>query len=121
MTDTLDAKLGQDAPLEQFLAGALPPANAEDGATAWLALKFGPSMFGVFDAFTDEAGRDAHLNGQIAAALMANASALLSTTPNIEKVDLLAAKLRAKIRIAGITLIWDSISHNGSPIVEAER
>lgn len=60
---------------------------------AWFALKFGPSTFGVFDAFADEAGRQAHLNGQIAAALMANAAALLSTPPVIEKVDLLAAKL----------------------------
>ena len=89
----LDAKPGQEAALEKFLAGALSLANAEDGTTAWFALKFGPSTFGVFDAFANEAGRDAHLNGQIAAALMANAEDLLSTTPNIEKVDLLAAKL----------------------------
>ncbi len=56
-------------------------------------MKFGPSAFGVFDAFANEAGRQAHLNGQIAAALMANAAALFSTPPVIEKIDLLAAKL----------------------------
>jgi quinol monooxygenase YgiN len=89
----LEAKPGQEAAVADFLAGALPLANAESGTTAWFALKFGPSTFGVFDAFADEAGRQAHLHGPIAAALMANAEALLSAPPNIEKIDLLAAKL----------------------------
>ena len=89
----LEAKPGQEAAVADFLAGALPLANAESGTTAWFALKFGPSTFGVFDAFADEAGRQAHLHGPIAAALMANAGALLSAPPNIEKIDLLAAKL----------------------------
>ena len=89
----LESKPGQKAAVADFLAGALPLANAESGTTAWFALKFGPSTFGVVDAFADEAGRQAHLNGQIAAALMANAAALFSTSPVIEKVDLLAAKL----------------------------
>ncbi len=90
----LEAKPGQEAAVADFLAGALPLANAETGTTAWFALKFGPSTFGVFDAFEDESGRDAHLNGPIAAALMANAAALLSEAPKIERVDLLAVKLR---------------------------
>ena len=89
----LEAKPGQEAAVADFLAGALPLANAESGTTAWFALKFGPSTFGVFDAFQDEAGRQAHLAGPIAAALMANAAALLSEAPKIERVDLLAAKL----------------------------
>lgn len=89
----LEAKPGKEAAVADFLAGALPLANAESGTTAWFALKFGPSTFGVFDAFADEAGREAHLHGAIAAALMANAAALFSTPPNIEKIDLLAAKL----------------------------
>lgn len=89
----LEAKPGQERAVAEFLAGALPLANAESGTTAWFALKFGPSTFGVFDAFADEAGRQAHLDGPIAAALMANAAALLSAPPNIEKIDLLAAKL----------------------------
>ncbi len=89
----LEAKPGQEAAVAAFLAGALPLANAESGTTAWFALKFGPSTFGVFDAFADEAGRQAHLNGQIAAALMKNASALLAEMPKIEQVELLAAKL----------------------------
>ena len=89
----LEAKPGQEAAVADFLAGALPLANAESGTTAWFALKFGPSTFGVFDAFEDEDGRSAHLNGPIAAALMANAAALLSEEPKIERVDLLAVKL----------------------------
>jgi quinol monooxygenase YgiN len=89
----LEAKPGQEGALAAFLASALPLANAESGTVTWFALKFGPSTFGVFDTFADEEGRQAHLRGQIAAALMANAAALLSTPPNIEKVDLLAAKL----------------------------
>ena len=71
----------------------MPLANAESGTTSWFALRFGPSTFGVFDTFADEAGRQAHLNGPIAAALMANAAALLSSPPKIEQVDLLAVKL----------------------------
>ena len=89
----LEARPGKEAAVADFLAGALPLANAESGTTAWFALKFGPSTFGVFDAFQDEAGRTAHLNGPIAAALMANAASLLSEAPKIERVDLLAAKL----------------------------
>jgi quinol monooxygenase YgiN len=89
----LEAKPGQETAVADFLAGALPLANAETGTTSWFALRFGPSTFGIFDTFADEDGRQAHLSGPIAAALMANASALLSSPPSIEKVDLLAAKL----------------------------
>lgn len=89
----LEAKPGQEAAVADFLAGALPLANAELGTVAWFALQFGPSTFGVFDAFADEEGRQAHLRGPIAAALMANAATLLRTPPSIEKVDLLASKL----------------------------
>ena len=89
----LEAKPGQEAAVAAFLASALPLANAELGTVAWFALQFGRSTFGIFDAFADEEGRQAHLRGPIAAALMANAAALLSTPPTIEKIDLLAAKL----------------------------
>jgi quinol monooxygenase YgiN len=89
----LEARPGKEAAVADFLAGALALANAEARTTAWFALKFGPSTFGVFDAFADEAGRQAHLEGPIAAALMANAPALLSEAPRIERIDLLAAKL----------------------------
>ena len=89
----LEAKPGKEAAVEAFLKGGLALANQEPATTAWFALKIGPSTFGIFDAFPDNTGRNAHLNGPIAAALMANASALLSSPPSIEKVDVLAAKM----------------------------
>ena len=89
----LEAKPGKEAAVADFLAGALPLANAESGTTAWFALKFGPSTFGIFDTFADESGRQAHLGGPIAAVQIARAAALLSAPPTIEKIDLLAAKL----------------------------
>ena len=89
----LEAKPGKEAAVEAFLKGGLALANQEPATTAWFALKIGPSTFGIFDAFPDDTGRSAHLNGPIAAALMANASALLSSPPSIEKVDVLAAKM----------------------------
>ena len=89
----LEAKPGQEAALKAFLESALPLAQNEMTTPVWFALQFGPSTFGIFDAFTDEAGRQAHLEGPIAAALMAKAGELLATPPAIERVDLLAAKL----------------------------
>lgn len=89
----LEAKPGKEAAVADFLAGALPLANAESGTTAWFALRFGPATFGIFDVFQDEAGREAHLAGPIAAALMANADTLLNEAPKIERVNVLAAKL----------------------------
>jgi quinol monooxygenase YgiN len=89
----LEAKSGKQAEVEAFLRGGLPLAVAEPATTAWFALRMGPSTFGIFDAFPDEAGRQAHLTGPIAAALMAKASDLLAEPPAIEKVDVLAAKL----------------------------
>jgi quinol monooxygenase YgiN len=89
----LKAKPGKEAEVESFLKSGLPLAEAEPATTAWFAVKFGPSTFGIFDAFPDDAGRQAHLSGRIAAALMAKAPDLLSEPPSIEKVDVLAAKL----------------------------
>jgi quinol monooxygenase YgiN len=88
----LQAKPGKESELSQFLKAGLPLARDEPQTTVWYALQFGPSTFGIFDAFEAESGREAHLNGRIAAALMAKASDLLAEAPKIEKVDLLAAK-----------------------------
>ena len=88
----LEAKPGKEAELEAFLKSALPLAQAEDGTTLWFALKIGPSTFGIFDTFRNEAGRKAHLDGPIAAALMAKADELLSQPPTLEMVELLAEK-----------------------------
>ncbi len=89
----LQAKPGKEAEVAQLLTSALPLANAESATTVWFALKLGPSTFGIFDAFADDAGRQAHLAGQIAAALMAKAPELLAQPPTIEPADVLAAKL----------------------------
>ena len=88
-----EAKPGKEAQVEAFLMQGLELARQEATTLAWFALRIGPSTFGVFDAFADEAGRQAHLNGPIAQALMAQAPDLLSSPPVIERVDLLGAKL----------------------------
>lgn len=88
----LEAKAGKEQELAEFVKSALPLALAETGTVNWYGLQIGPSTFGIFDTFESEEARDAHLSGQIAAALMAKAPELLATDPVIEKVDLLAVK-----------------------------
>jgi quinol monooxygenase YgiN len=90
---TLQAKPGKEADVEAFLRSGQQIVEGEPATTAWFAIRMGESTFGIFDAFPDDAGRDAHLNGDVAAALMANADELLSEPPRIEKVDVLAEKL----------------------------
>jgi Uncharacterized conserved protein len=89
----LQAKPGKEDAVASFLESALALANQETTTPVWFALRLGQSTFGIFDAFADETGRSAHLAGPIAAALMANAAELLSEPPQIEHVDVLAAKL----------------------------
>ena len=88
----VEAKAGKEEEVLAFLKSALPLANGEVDTVRWYALRLGPSTFGIFDTFETTEGRNAHLNGQIAAALMANASKLLSKEPIIEMVDLIAVK-----------------------------
>ena len=90
---TLEAKPGREDELATFLAGALPLVQEEPETTAWFAIRLGPARFGIFDAFPSDAGRDAHLAGQVAAALMQAAPQLLAADPTIEKIDVLAEKL----------------------------
>jgi quinol monooxygenase YgiN len=90
----VEAKAGKEDEVARFLAGALPLAQSEPETITWFAIRFGPSTFGIFDAFADEAGRQAHLSGAIAAALMEKAPELLAKAPVIEKIDVLAAKLK---------------------------
>jgi quinol monooxygenase YgiN len=89
----LEAKPGKEADVEKFLKDGLAIVQQEPATVAWFAIRMGPKTFGIFDAFPDEAGRQAHLNGKVAAALMARASELLAEPPKIEKIDVLAAKL----------------------------
>lgn len=88
----LEAKPGKEKEVADFIQGALPLAMEEPDTISWYAIQMGPSTFGIFDTFNNEEGRKAHLAGKIAAALMANASALLAKDPVIEQVDILAAK-----------------------------
>ena len=88
----LEAKPGKEQEVEEFLKSAQPLAAREPGTTTWYALKLGPNKFGIFDTFKQEEGRDAHLNGEIAKALMSKAGELLAKPPQIEKLDILAAK-----------------------------
>jgi len=89
----LEAKPGKEAEVAAFLMQGLELAQQEPRTPVWFALRIGSSTFGVFDAFADEAGRQAHLNGPIAQALMAQAPNLLSSPPVIERVEVLGAKL----------------------------
>lgn len=89
----LHAKPGKENEVAAFLEGALPLADQEAGTPVWFALRLGPSTFGIFDAFADDSARHAHLAGPIAAALMARAPELLAEPPQIEQVEVLAAKL----------------------------
>jgi len=88
----VETKPGKEEEVLAFLKSALPLAEAEPDTVRWYALQLGPSTFGIFDTFATEEGRQAHIGGPIAAALMANASALLATDPIIEMVSLIAVK-----------------------------
>ena len=89
----MKAKPGKEAEVEAFLKSALALANEEAGTIVWFAFKLSPSMFGIFDAFANDADRDEHLAGPIASTLMAKAADLLAEPPIIEKIDVLAAKV----------------------------
>ena len=88
----LEAKPGKENELEAFLKSAQPLAAREAGTTTWYAVKLGPAKFGIFDTFRDEAGRNAHLSGEIAKALFARADELLAKSPQVEKLEILASK-----------------------------
>ena len=89
----LEAKPNKEQEVADFLKQGLQLANQETTTPLWFALRLGPSTFAIFDAFNDEAGRQAHLNGPIAKALMANAPNLLAAAPVIERMEVLGVKL----------------------------
>ena len=89
----LKAKPGREADVESFLEGGQSIVEGEPDTTAWFAIRFGGSEFGIFDVFPDEDGRQAHLNGDVAKALFAQADDLLAESPGIEQIDVVAAKL----------------------------
>jgi quinol monooxygenase YgiN len=89
----LVAKPGKEEEVASFLASALPLAEGEAQTVVWFAIRLSKSEFGIFDSFASDSGRQAHLNGPIAKALMAKAGELLAEPPKIDPVDVLAAKL----------------------------
>src|ERR1700720_3546165 len=88
----LEAKPGKEKEVAEFLKSAVPVVDAEPGTVSWFAIQEGPSSFAIFDTFDDEAAREAHLNGRVAAALMEKAGDLLAKPPTIHKLDILADK-----------------------------
>jgi quinol monooxygenase YgiN len=86
---TLQARAGKESDAEAFLKSAQPLALGEKGTLKWYAIKLGQGKFGIFDTFANEAGRNAHLNGDIAKALGARASELFAGPPQVEKVEVL--------------------------------
>jgi len=89
----LEAKPGKESAVEEFLRGGLTLVQQEPATSTWYAIKLGPSTYGIFDTFQDDVGRQAHLTGRVAAALMAKAPELFAQPPAIEKAEILAAKL----------------------------
>jgi quinol monooxygenase YgiN len=89
---TLEAKPEKADDVEAFLESARSMAEQEEKTSTWFALRFDETTFGIFDTFPDEDGRQAHLDGDIAAELLANADELLASEPEIEEVEVLAAK-----------------------------
>lgn len=90
---TLSAKPGKEVELAEFLVSALPMAEDEADTTAWFAIKIDDSTYGIVDFFPSADGRQAHLDGPIAAALMEQADDLLASPPDIRPIDALASKL----------------------------
>jgi len=89
----LEAKPGKEKDVENFLQAGLSIVQQEVGTTTWYAVKLGPSTFSIFDTFQDDAGRQAHLSGRVAAALREKGAELFATSPTIEKLNVLAVKL----------------------------
>ena len=89
----LEAKPGKEKAVEEFLRGGLSIVEGEPDTITWYAIKMGPSTYGIFDTFQDEKGRQAHLSGEVAKALMQKADELLAKPPDIQKIDVLAAKV----------------------------
>jgi quinol monooxygenase YgiN len=89
----LEAKPGKEDDVEAFLLSGLPLVQDEPDTIAWFAVRFGPTSFGIFDVFPDDSGRQAHLSGKVAEALMAQAPDLFAQAPDIQKLDVLASKL----------------------------
>jgi quinol monooxygenase YgiN len=88
----LEAKPGKGEELADFLRQGRELAVAESGTVTWYAFRLSDTTYGILDTFEDEAGREAHLNGQIPAALGQVGPDLLAKDPDIRTTDILAVK-----------------------------
>ena len=98
----LEAKPGKEREVADFLRSGLPIVQDEPATLTWYAVRMGPTTFGIFDTFPDDAGRQAHLAGRVAAALKARADELFARPPAIERVDILAEKIDADATAAAV-------------------
>jgi len=118
----LEAKHGKDQQVEDFLSSALPLVRQEAGTKAWFAIRFGRSEYGIIDFFPDEASRDAHLQGAVAAALIQKADELFETSPDIQKIDILASKLPpaapAELSTKGLLLTFKAKEGHEQEVVQ---
>jgi quinol monooxygenase YgiN len=89
----LEAKPGKEDAVVEFLLSALPLVEQEPGTKPWFAVRFGPSTFGIIDAFPDQAARETHLTGPVGRALGERADELFATPPEISELDVLANKV----------------------------
>ncbi len=89
----LEAKAGKEEEVKSFLEGGLALVEEEPDTTAWFAIRLGPSKFAIFDVFPDDSGRQAHLSGKVAEALMGRADELFAQPPDIQQIDVIAVKL----------------------------
>lgn len=99
----LEAKQGMDIEVENLLKSARAMVRDEPATTAWFAIRFGRSEYGIFDVFPDDAGRAAHLDGPVAKALMQQTEALFVDKPKIQMLDVLAYKLPSTVPAEPVT------------------
>jgi quinol monooxygenase YgiN len=99
----VEARAKKSAEVEGFLRGALDAVRQEPATTVWFAIHFGGSTYGVFDAFPNEAGRQAHLAGAVPKILMGEVGVLFERAPEIQRLDVLAFKLPAAPSVNGVT------------------
>ena len=98
----LEAKPGKEREVADFLRSGLSIVQDEPATLTWYAVRMGPTTFGIFDTFPDDAGRQAHLAGEVATALKARADELFARPPAVERVDILAEKSDADATVATV-------------------
>jgi quinol monooxygenase YgiN len=104
----LEAKPGKESAVEEFLVSALPLVEQEPDTKPWFAVRFGPSTFGIIDAFPDDAAREAHLGGPVGKALAEKADELFASPPDISSLDVLATSSDAAVAMAAVVVarLW---------------